>query len=100
ACARVQSVASEGKIACLAVADASSNVARAFGASHTPEAFVFDASGKLVYHGGIDDNAKEPNKVTQRWLRDALSAVAAGKPVAMAERKAFGCGTKFRKEAS
>jgi len=98
--AEMQTRAKQRKIAYPYVVDASSNVARAFGASHTPEAFVFDASGKLVYHGGIDDNAKEPNKVTQRWLRDALSAVSAGKPVAMAETKAFGCGIKFRKEAS
>jgi len=98
--APMQAKVKQRKIAYPYVVDATSNVARAFGASHTPEAYVFDASGRLVYHGGIDDNAKEPNKVTQRWLRDALAAVAAGKPVAMVETKAFGCGIKFRKEAS
>jgi hypothetical protein len=35
--------------------DATSNIARAFGATRTPEAFLFDKNGKLVYHGTIDD---------------------------------------------
>ncbi len=78
------------------VVDASSDVARAFGATHTPEAYVFDAKGKLVYHGAIDDNAREPEKVKARWLTEAVNAVAAGKPVAVAETKALGCSIKFR----
>jgi len=82
------------------VVDATSNVARAFGASHTPEAYLFDASGKLVYHGGVDDNAHEPDKVEAHWLRDALDQVVAGKAVALPETKAFGCGIKFRGSAS
>lgn len=82
------------------VVDATSDVARAFGATRTPEVFLFDGSGKLVYHGAIDDNAKEPAKVSARWLRDALDAVVAGKAVPMAETKALGCGIKFRKTTS
>lgn len=78
------------------VVDATSDVARAFGATKTPEAFLFDASGKLVYHGAIDDNAKEPKKVKSRWLADAVAAVAAGKPVPVAQSKALGCTIKFR----
>jgi len=88
--------AKELKMAVPYVVDATSDVARAFGASHTPEAFLFDAKGKLVYHGGIDDNAREPEKVTARWLRDALDATLAGKPVALAETKAMGCSIKMR----
>jgi cytochrome oxidase Cu insertion factor (SCO1/SenC/PrrC family) len=80
------------------VVDATSDVARAFGATHTPEAFLFDANGKLVYHGAIDDNARQPKKVKARYLRDALDAVVAGKPVSLAETKALGCSIKFRGE--
>ena len=82
------------------VVDASSDVARAFGASHTPEVFLFDRKGKLVYHGAVDDNAREPEKVTERWLRDALVATAAGKPVAVKETKSMGCSIKFRAKAA
>jgi AhpC/TSA family len=80
------------------VVDATSDVARAFGASHTPEAFLFDASGKLVYHGAIDDNARDAKAVKARWLADAVAAVATGKPVAMAETKALGCSIKLREK--
>jgi peroxiredoxin len=92
--------AKERKMAYPYVVDATSDVARAFGATRTPEVFLFDASGKLVYHGAVDDNAKEPKKVQARWLRDALDAVVAGKAVAMTETKALGCTIKFRKTAS
>jgi peroxiredoxin len=79
--------------------DETSDVARAFGATRTPEAFLFDAKGKLVYHGAIDDNSREPEKVTARYLNDALVAVAGGKPVAVGETKAMGCSIKYRKKA-
>jgi len=77
--------------------DGTSAVAAAYGATRTPEAFLFDASGKLVYHGTIDDNAKQPGSVKQHYLRQAVDAVATGKPVPTAETKALGCGIKFRK---
>jgi len=77
--------------------DATSGIARAFGATRTPEAFLFDASGKLVYHGTIDDNADNAKAVEKPYLADAVNAVAGGKAVPVAETKALGCGIKFRK---
>ena len=82
------------------VMDASSDVARAFGATRTPEAFLFDAKGKLVYHGAVDDNAHKPAEVTTRWLNDALAATAGGKAVAVKETKSLGCTIKFRAKAT
>mgnify|MGYP000277147772 CR=1 FL=1 len=79
------------------VVDATSEVARAFGATKTPEVFLFDAGGSLVYHGAIDDNAQDEAKVTQRFLADAVEAVLAGREVATKETKAIGCSIKFRK---
>jgi thioredoxin-related protein len=78
------------------VVDATSNVARAFGATKTPEAFLFDKTGKLVYHGAIDDNGEEPAKVEKAYLKLALEAVVNGEKVAVAETKSIGCGIKFR----
>ncbi|HEV8198879.1 MAG TPA: thioredoxin family protein [Candidatus Polarisedimenticolia bacterium] len=78
------------------VVDATSGLAKAYGASRTPEAFLFDAQGKLVYHGTIDDNAQDPEKVSSRYLSDALAAVSSGKDVPVKETKAMGCGIKFR----
>ncbi len=78
------------------VVDATSEVAKAFGAQKTPEAYLFDAKGKLVYHGTIDDNGREPQSVKEPWLRQAVDAVVAGQRVATAETKALGCSIKFR----
>ena len=78
------------------VVDETSQVARAFGATVTPEAFLFDKSGKLVYHGAVDDNHREPANVQKRYLHDALDAVVAGKDPTITESKGIGCGIKFR----
>jgi peroxiredoxin len=80
------------------VVDATSDVARAFGATHTPEAFLFDKDGKLVYHGAIDDS-KEADQVAAHYLQDAIDAALAGKAVPVAETKAIGCSIKFRGKA-
>ena len=76
--------------------DATSNLARAFGATKTPEAFLFDKDGKLVYHGAIDDNGQEPSKVENAYLKLALGAVMNGGDVPVKETKSIGCGIKFR----
>ncbi len=80
--------------------DGTSELARAFGANRTPEVFLFDAAGKLVYHGAIDDNADDAKAVKAAYLKDAVAAVAAGKKVAMAETKAMGCSIKFRAKSA
>ena len=78
------------------VVDETSGVARAFGATVTPEAFLFDKHGRLAYHGTIDDNHQDPSKVQSRFLKDALDAVLAGKAPPRPETKSLGCGIKFR----
>jgi len=77
------------------VVDDGSAVARAFGATRTPEAFLFNADGKLVYHGTIDDSTYDAAKVTKPYLKSAVEALLAGKAVADAETKSVGCSIKF-----
>jgi hypothetical protein len=78
--------------------DTTSGVGRAFGATHTPEVFLFDAAGRLVYHGTIDDDARDPANVKHPYLRDAVDAVVAGKRPGIEETKALGCSIVFRGE--
>jgi hypothetical protein len=59
----------------------------------TPEVFLFDHTGKLVYHGRIDDS-RDLDKVTSKDFHKALDAVLAGQPVAVAQTKQFGCTIK------
>ena len=79
--------------------DAGNVVADRFGATVTPEAYVIDKTGTMVYHGSIDDQ-RNANNVTEKRLRGALDAVMAGKAVAQAETKAFGCTIKRIKKAN
>lgn len=74
-------------------------VADRFGASVTPEVFVMDKNGTVVYHGSIDDS-QEPARVTQPRLKGALDSVLAGRTVATPESKAFGCTIKKAKKES
>lgn len=76
--------------------DSTQKLAKALGATKTPECFLFDSKGTLVYHGAVDDNHKDPAKVQKQYLRSAIDAMLQGKDVPMAETKAMGCGVKYR----
>lgn len=78
------------------VVDDGSEAAKAFGASRTPQAFVFDGSGTLVYEGTVDDSPSDPAEVEEAYLQLALSQVAAGQAVGVQKTKAFGCTIKFQ----
>ncbi len=61
----------------------------------TPEAAVYDRTGRLVYRGRIDDRYVNPGlqrpQPTRRDLQDALVALLEGKPVLQATTPAVGC---------
>lgn len=76
------------------VVDTDSKMANAFGATRTPETFLFDASGKLVYHGAIDDNPSDASNVQREHLKTAIDETAGGKPVSVKESKSVGCSIK------
>lgn len=73
--------------------DPSNKVADQLGATVTPEAYVLDASNKLIYRGRIDNN-RNVGQITATELRDALEASLAGKPVSKSVATAFGCSIK------
>lgn len=74
--------------------DEGNKVADLYGATKTPEVFVVDPSGKIVYHGRIDENQDDPKGVKSPDLKNALEALLAGRPVPAPETKAFGCSIK------
>ena len=81
------------------VFDATQEVARAFGATRTPHVYVVekkDGKNILKYIGAIDNNSDEPEKVTERFVEDAVNALIAGKPVPTIETKAIGCTIKWK----
>lgn len=76
------------------VVDKNSVLADAFGATRTPETFLFNKEGKLVYHGAIDDSPSDATKVTREHLKEAINESNAGKDVSVKESRSVGCTIK------
>jgi len=77
--------------------DETQEVARAFDAVCTPDVYVYDRERRLAYHGRIDDNWKEPSRVTRRELAAALDALLAGRRPAAEQHHSLGCSIKWKK---
>jgi peroxiredoxin len=77
--------------------DESQEVARAFDAQCTPDFFLYDASGRLVYRGQLD-NSRPGNDipVTGKDLRAAMDALIAGRPISPDQRPSIGCNIKWK----
>jgi hypothetical protein len=87
--------------------DEDGRVGRLYGAQKTPHMYVIDASGKLVYRGGLDNaphgevdpgrpklaDTKEGARAS--YVEAALADIRAGRPVALAETPAYGCSVKY-----
>lgn len=78
------------KVSFPVVKDNGTMLADRLGASTTPEAIIVDPAGVVRYLGRIDDNA-DPAKITRHDAREALDDLLAGRPVARARTRAFGC---------
>ena len=76
------------------VVDENSELANAFGASRTPECFLFNKDLKLVYHGAIDNNPSDAGNVSRKHLQISIDELIGGKDVSVKETKSVGCGIK------
>ena len=91
--AAVKSHAGEKHLTFTILKDDGNKIADRLGATRTPETYVIDASGKLVYHGRIDNSQNTAN-ITSNDLRDALDEMVSGKQVSKTGGAAFGCSIK------
>ena len=91
--AEVKSHAGDKGLTFVILKDDGNKIADRLGATRTPEAYVLDASMKLVYHGRID-NSQRTEGITSNDLRDALDEMLAGKAVTKTGGAAFGCTIK------
>jgi len=76
--------------------DETQEVAKGYGATHTPQIFLFDKNRKLKYQGKIDDNWQETEKVKSKYLKDAIVEVLTGKEVSVPETFSIGCTIKWK----
>jgi peroxiredoxin len=80
------------------VLDASGTVGRLYDAKTTPNMYVVDPAGKLIYAGAIDDTpSADPADIpkSKNYVQLALDEAMAGKPVSTPVSKPYGCSIKY-----
>ena len=77
--------------------DESQEIAKAYGASRTPEFFVLNKKRQVVYMGAFDDTT-DATKVTKNYIEDAIQAALAGKPPEVIETVPIGCSIRYLSE--
>jgi len=78
--------------------DESGKVGKTYGAKRTPEMYVVNAEGILVYHGAIDDKkSTDPGDIAtaKNHVAAAIEETLAGKPVSTPQTDAYGCSVKY-----
>ena len=90
----------EKKVAATAVLlDPEGKVGHLYGARTTPQIVIIDSKGTVVYDGAIDDKA-DPDPATlagaKNYALAALKEAMAGKPVAVATSRPYGCSVKYK----
>ncbi len=91
---KMKEYAAAQKYSCTYAIDGGSILADAYGATRTPEFFLFDKNNKLVYHGAIDDSPADASAAKNHYLADAVKALKSGKKIKVTETKSVGCSIK------
>jgi peroxiredoxin len=79
--------------------DPSGALGHEYEAKTTPDMYVIDPSGKLIYSGAIDDRRTvdlSDVKGAKNYVSDALSEAMAGQPVQIAYTRSYGCSVKYQ----
>lgn len=75
--------------------DADQSVSNAWGAERTPEFYLLNEMGVLVYRGRYDDSPTNPNLATTSEMEDALGQYLAGENVKNSQTDSIGCSVKW-----
>lgn len=77
--------------------DETQQVAKNYGAACTPDFYLFDRDGRLVYRGQMDDSRPSNGRpVTGADLRAAMDAVLGGRKVSDNQKPSIGCNIKWK----
>lgn len=79
--------------------DATGSIGKAYDAEVTPHMYVIDKTGALAFVGGIDNNpSADPATIkgAKNHVRAALDDLKAGKSVAEAITRPYGCSIKYK----
>ena len=78
--------------------DDDGKIGKLYGATNTPQFFIIDPQGVLVYKGGIDSiPSADPSDIgnAENYVSAALADLAAGRKVAKSSTKPYGCSVKY-----
>jgi peroxiredoxin len=81
-----------------ALLDPSGKLGHLYSAKTTPDMYVIDPKGRLIYSGAIDNRATtDPGDVkgADNYVNDALMAAMSGKPVQTSSTRPYGCSVKY-----
>ncbi len=76
--------------------DESQSVAHAYGALVTPHPMLFGPDRRLIFQGRIDDSHDRPDRVRNRYLKEALDAALSGRRISPDEVSVLGCSVKWK----
>jgi peroxiredoxin len=91
--------AKSGMASTAVLLDPKGDLGHLYDARTTPQMFVIDKAGLLVYDGAIDDRpTADPSSLTgaRNYVTAALTDVFAGRPVAMPTSVPYGCTVKYK----
>ena len=78
--------------------DPTGKVGKEYGAKRTPEMFIINPEGEIIYHGAIDSirssNPADIKKATN-YVNAAMAEAKAGEPVSDESTQPYGCGVKY-----
>lgn len=92
-----QEIADKKIIATAWIDDSSGAVGHLYDMKTTPDMYVIDKNGVLVYQGAID-NKPDPQhdpRTARNYVSEAVDDLLAGKPVEVTQTKPYGCGVKY-----
>ncbi len=77
--------------------DSSGKIGKAYGMRTTPDMFVINKEGILVYAGAIDDRPATDGdpRTARNYVREAVQELQAGQKLAVSATKPYGCSVKY-----
>jgi hypothetical protein len=67
-----------------------------YGAERTPEFYLLNKSGLVVYRGRMDDSPRDPSHATTSELSDAIDLIVMGKDISESRTISIGCSIKWK----
>jgi peroxiredoxin len=96
---QLNQIATKNRSACTALLlDPDGKVGHLFGAKTTPDMYIINPQGTLVYQGAIDDKPSTDLgdvKTAKNYVKSALEAVMGGQTVALTSTRPYGCSVKY-----